>query len=244
MNAGRVELAVDGPIATLTLSSSNPMNLFDMQMSDQLIEALGAVVDLPEIGVAVLRSAGTHFGAGADLREFGTEIAPFEARWIRRRRDPWRLLWELPVVTVAAVHGVAMGSALEIALLCDVRVCHPAARLALPETILGMLPGAGGTQSLARIVRPARALSIVALGTEISGTRALELGLVDRLADDPSAEAQGIANRFASAPASGAAALALRAGVDESLETGLQTESRLASVLAASGPAFRRSRSD
>ena len=243
MNAGRVELDVNGAVATLTLSSSDPMNVFDMRMRDGLIEALSAVADLPELAVAVIRSAGRHFGAGADLREFATEIDSFEARWIRRRRDPWQMLWDLPAVTIAAIHGVAMGSAFEIALLCDVRVCHPAARLALPETVLGMLPGAGGTQSLPRIVRPARALSLVARGSELSGLEAMGVGIVDRLSEAPGVEADAVAHRLASNPAAAsAAARALRAAADQPLVEALATERRLAE-LAAGATGVRRWRS-
>lgn len=243
MNTGRAELMVAAGVATLTLSSSDRMNVFDVQMRDQLIEALKAVADLPEVTAVVVSAKGPHFGAGADLREFSTELDSTEARWIRRRRDPWQLLWELPAVTVCALHGVAMGSALEIALLCDIRVCHPTARLALPETILGLLPGAGGTQSLARVLRPAQALAMIALGRELSGKQALEIGLVDRVCADPAAEAHAVANRLAASPASVPAALALRAAVDEPLGTGLQTERRLASV-ARSADGFKRWRAD
>jgi enoyl-CoA hydratase/carnithine racemase len=223
-----VGLKLEGGVALLTLEGESPLNAFDIDMRDALIEALAAARDDPAVRALVLRAAGENFSAGADLREFGGAADLFEARWIRGRRDPWRILWSLPLPTIAAVKGVTMGSGLEMALLCDLRICAPSARLALPEVRLGMLPAAGGTQSLPRAIGPGRALPLVMTGAEVGAAEALRLEMVHQVAEDPEAVALELAARLAQNRAAGAAALALRAAVDLALAAGLRYERLLA----------------
>lgn len=223
-----VRLAVEDGVATLTLAGDNKLNTFDLQMRDALIEAVGAVADDPAARVVVLCAEGPHFSAGADLREFGGAADLFEARWIRDRRDPWLPLWKLARPTIASLRGVTMGSGLEMALLCDVRVAEPDVRLALPETKLGMLPAACGTQSLPRAIGAAAALPLVLSGRELDAAEALELGILNVVSDDAAAEAGRLARRLADRPAAAATAAALRGAAELPLAAGLALEKRLA----------------
>ena len=223
----RLDLADDG-VATITLDSP-PLNIFDLAMRDGLIEAITAVRDVPDVRAMVLRSAGDHFSAGADLSEFGSAESIFEARRIRWDRDPWGPLWELPMPTIACLQGVAVGSGLEMALLCDVRVAAPDARIGLPETKLGMLPAAGGTQSLTWAVGPGAAVPIVALAEAMDGREALRRGVVSMVADDPATKGRELARRVAGWRPGPLAAIkrSIRAAVDLPLHEGLAVERRL-----------------
>ena len=224
----RLELDAELTVAVVTLDAP-PLNIFDLEMRDALIEALSAVRDIDEVRVMILAAGGKHFSAGADLSEFGSASSIFEARRIRWDRDPWSLLWDLPVPTIAALHGVALGSGLEMSLLCDIRVAEPGSRIGLPETKLGMLPAAGGTQSLTKAIGPDAAVPVIALADELDGRQALDQGIVTLLADDPDAAAHDLAADLASRDPLAMRQLkrSLRAAVDLPLAAGLAVERRL-----------------
>jgi enoyl-CoA hydratase/carnithine racemase len=224
-----LDVGEDG-VAVVTLHRPDKLNIFDLAMRDALIEAVTAVRDLPGIGAMVLAGAGKHFSAGADLAEFGTAESYLEARRIRWDRDPWGPLWDLPCPSVAALHGVAMGSGLEMSLLCDIRLAAPDSRLALPETKLGMLPAAGGTQSLTRAIGPHAALPLVATARTIGPHEALEMGIVHAVVDDVDVAARTLAARWAAGDHATlvAARRALHAAGDLPLPLGLEAERRLA----------------
>ncbi len=232
--ADRVRLELDGPVARVTLDHP-PLNIFDLAMRDDLIGALRAVADIDDIRAMVLAADGRHFSAGADLSEFGSASSIFEARRIRWDRDPWALLWDLPVPTLAALHGVALGSGLEMALLCDLRIAGLDSRLGLPETKLGMLPAAGGTQSLTKAVGPGRAVPLIALADELSPAEALVQGLVSETAEDPDGRADELARELAALDPDAVRALkrSLRAAVDLPLDAGLALERRMAAAVAS-----------
>lgn len=226
--------ADSGLMAVVSLDSP-PLNIFDLEMRDGLIEAITAVRDLPDVRAMILRTAGKHFSAGADLGEFGTADSIFEARRIRWDRDPWGPLWDCPVPTIASLRGVAVGSGMEMAMLCDLRIAEPTTRLGLPETKLGMLPAAGGTQSLTRAIGPHAALPIVASAVTIDAADALERGVVSFVADDADGFARELARGFARLDPDvvAAARRALRAAGDLPLVEGLAVERRLAATLAS-----------
>jgi len=224
-----LELGDDG-VAVVSLNRPDQLNIYNLAMRDGLIEAFTAVRDWPDAGALLLRANGRHFSAGADLSEFGTAEHPLEARRIRWDRDPWGVLWDLPCPTVVALHGIALGSGLEMSLLCDVRLAAVGTRLGLPETKLGMLPAAGGTQSLTRAVGPSAALPPILLASTLEADEALRLGMVHAVVDDVEAEARAVARRLAALPPAltSAARRALHAAGDLPLDQGLAEELRLA----------------
>lgn len=228
-----VHLEITESAAVVTLDSP-PLNIFDLEMRDGLIEAFGAVAELDHVAAMVLRSEGKHFSAGADLSEFGTASSIFEGRRIRWDRDPWGVLWNLPMPTIASLHGVAVGSGLEMALLCDLRIAGPTTQTGLPETKLGMLPAAGGTQSLTKVIGPHGAVPIVALAETMTAAQALETGVITEVVDDPDRRAFEIVEQLASydRAAVRATKLAIKSAGDGPLEAGLDYERRQAKRVA------------
>ena len=228
----KVSLAFsDQGVATVEISNP-PLNIYDLEMRDGLIEAISAVRDNPDVRALLLRSEGQHFSAGADLTEFGSASSIFEARRIRWDRDPWLPLLALPVPTVASIKGYTMGSGLEMALLCDVRIAADNTVLGLPETKLGMLPAAGGTQSLTRIVGPHASSPLILTGRDIAASEALELWIVTELVDlaDLDGAAEQLAQKLARIDPLIAMKLrrCIAAAGDLPLSLGLDLERRLA----------------
>ena len=235
-----VHLDFNDGIAMVTLDSP-PLNIFDLEMRDGLIEALQAVRDVDGLSAMILAAAGDHFSAGADLSEFGSAVSIHEARRIRWDRDPWGLLWDLPIPTIAAIHGVAVGSGMEMAMLCDIRVGGPTVKLGLPETKLGMLPAAGGTQSLTKTIGPRGAVPIVAMAETMGPDEALARRVLSMLAENPDQQARTLAARFRGYNDAALRTLkrSLRAAVDQPLAEGLVTERRLAERLVTPRPELR-----
>jgi enoyl-CoA hydratase/carnithine racemase len=233
--------AVEGAIARITLNRPEVLNAYNTAMHDELTEALSAVRDDSELRVLVLNGVGRAFCAGADLTEFGTAPSPTTARHIRFARDPWSLLEDLPVPSIAALHGYAFGSGLEMALLCDLRVAADDAELALPEVRWGLIPAAGGTQTLPRTALPGRALELALTGRRLSAHEAMQYGLVSRVV--PSGELSAYVARMADELARldpravRAVRRAVREGQDLPLVDGVLLESRLADSLGHEGGA-------
>lgn len=232
------ELTGEG-VAVVTLNRPDALNIVNLRMRDELIAAFTAVRSHPDARSLLLRAEGPHFSAGADVTEFGTAESLFEARRIRFDRDPWTLLWELPQPSVVALHGYAMGSGLEMALLCDIRLAAPGARMGLPEAKLGMLPAAGGTQSLPRVAGEAVALDAILLARRYSAEEAATRQIVHRVVgtEELETEAMRVAVQLAQlAPAAAQAATeALRRACDRSLAEGLAAERRLARMAGGRG---------
>lgn len=167
-----------GPIAWVTFDRPQVLNAYNTVMRDELYAALGTARDDPTIRAIVLRGNGRSFCSGGDIREFGSAPSPVAARDVRNARDVWGLLRSLSQPTIAALHGHAAGSGLEMALLCDFRVAASDAVLSLPETALGMIPGVVGTQSLPRLVGVGWALDAVLTGRAIDARLAQRIGMV------------------------------------------------------------------
>ena len=235
--AERVRLVFghDG-VATITLCHP-PLNIYDLEMRDGLIEAITAVRDVPDVRCVVLAAEGKHFSVGADLSEFGTAESIFDARRIRWDRDPWLPLVSLTVPTLCALHGYALGSGLEISLLCDLRIASSDAVLGFPEVKLGMLPAAGGTQSLTAAIGPAAALPLVLSGRNIDAAEAHRLGIVCEVVplDDLDGRTAELAGQLAriDRPMARALRRCLRAANDLPLHQGLAAERRWAELVAA-----------
>ena len=167
-------LSFEGEIAIVTIDNP-PVNATSQAVRQALAEAVTSTEQNPDIKVVVLQCAGSTFVAGADIREFGKP--PLEPHLpdvlvqIENATKPW----------IAAIHGSALGGGLELAMACHYRVTAPQARFGLPEVTLGLIPGAGGTVRLPRLVSAETALDMVADGKPITAAKALEAGLTDEI---------------------------------------------------------------
>lgn len=217
-----------GRVGVITLNRPGVLNAYNVEMRDALYEALLAVRDDPEVRVMLLRGNGRAFCTGGDLREFGSAPSPVVARRTRWRRDVWGTLWNLPKLTIAAVHGLVVGGGFEMALLCDQCLAGSDARFSLPETGLGMIPGVAGTQTLPRAIGAARAMRIVLCGTELTAREAQRLGLVNRVFPATRFRSSALtqAKRFARLSPHLVSALkqTVARGLDLPLEDGLRLE--------------------
>ena len=228
-----------GAVAHIVLNRPRVMNAYNVQMRDELFVTLEAVRDDPDVRVAMIIGAGERaFCAGADLTEFGTAPSQAIARQVRWERDIWGLFLSIHKPLIAAMRGYVIGSGVEIACLCDIRIAADDAQFAMPEVALGMIPAAGGTQTLRRVVGASRALEMVLTNRRIHAEEARRIGLVHNVvpAGALMAEAEDAAQQLA-ALSPKALALAKRAiaeGADMSLADGLELERRL-SVHALTG---------
>lgn len=220
-------------IAYITLNRPQALNAYNIRMRDDLYEVLSAIRDDPEIRVAIFKGEGDKaFSAGADLSEFLTAPSPTSARKIRFGRDVWSLFLSLSKPLIAALHGYVLGSGLEIALFCDIRIASDDARFGLPELGLGIIPAAGGTQTLPRTIGCGRALEMLLTNRWLSSKEAFGFGLVnrvvsrDKLMDTVEEMARVIASQ--DPVAVGNAKEAVLRGFDLTLSEGLQLEKRLA----------------
>ncbi len=223
-------------IALVTLSRPDVINAFNVQMRDDLYEVMQAVRDDPEIrGVLLAGDGDRGFCAGADLTEFGSALSQAVARSVRWERDIWGLMLGIMKPMVAAIHGYCLGSGLEIACLCDLRVAADDATFGMPEVGYGLIPAAVGTQTLPRVVGQGRALELLLSGRRFSAGDALAYGLVSEVVTPPELKgrARNLLMRVLEAP-DGALSLAKRAvheGSDLTLDAGLALEARLAQRL-------------
>jgi enoyl-CoA hydratase len=220
-------------IACVTLNRPQALNAFSVQMRDDLFQILSAIKEDDEVRVAVFKGSGEKaFCAGADLQEFLTAPSVIKARRIRAVRDLWRLFLSTPQPLIAALHGYVLGSGIEIALFCDIRIASEDVIFGLPEVGLGILPAAGGTQTLPRIMGMAGALDMLLTGRRLNAQEALQLGLVNRIV--PRSELLKTADEMAHTIASydplvvRNAKQAVTKGMDMSLAQGLDLEWRLA----------------
>ena len=222
-------------IAYLSLNRPQALNAYNLQMRDELYELLGAVADDPDVGVVVLRGEGRAFCAGADLTEFGSAPSQTIARQVRWERDVWGRFLSLRVPIIAALHGHVIGSGVEMALLCDLRIASEDALFAMPEVSLGLIPAAGGTQTLPRTVGLGAALELLLTGRRIDAREALRLGLVTRVVarDALMSEVEALAKRLLSLDRAVVAAAreAIWRGMDLPLPQALVLEARLAASL-------------
>ena len=169
--------AVEDAVGILTIYSP-PVNALGLAVRKGLSDGIAALNADPAVQAIVLICGGRTFFAGADIAEFGK---PF---LVPTLIDVLAELEASAKPVVAAIHGTALGGGLETALVCGYRIAVPSAKVGLPEVKLGLLPGAGGTQRLPRLVGPAVALDMMVSGSPIGAARAVELGIVDRLAGE------------------------------------------------------------
>jgi enoyl-CoA hydratase len=223
-------------IAYITLNRPEALNAYNIKMRDELYQVLGAIKDDAEVRVAVFQGAGERaFCAGADLTEFLTAPSPLIARQVRWERDVWGLFLSLPQPLIAALHGYVLGSGIEIALCCDIRLASEDTQFGLPEPQLGIIPAAGGSQTLPRVIGGAKALEILLSGRWIKADEAQRLKLVNRVVSRKEllTQAEKLARKIAGFDpvAVACAKQAITRGLDLTLKQGLELETRLAQSL-------------
>ncbi len=168
-------------VAHIGLNRPHVHNAFNVAMRDDLFQVLQSVGDDPGVRVVIVSGEGPSFCAGADLTEFGTAPSPTVAREVRWERDVWGLLMTMSKPAVAAIHGYCIGSGVEIAMLCDFRIAGHDAKFSMPEVALGMVPAAGGTQTLPRTVGVPAAVDLLLTSREVDAAEALAMGLINRV---------------------------------------------------------------
>jgi enoyl-CoA hydratase len=219
-----IERDADGVVVLrLNNGNMNPLSSALLGRLADLAEALGADGSVKAVVVAGGEKA---FAAGADISEFSDQVA---AREIERAfRRAFDAVAAIPRPVIAAMRGYALGGGLELACACDFRVAGETARVGQPEILLGIIPGAGGTQRLTRLVGPARAKELVWSGRQVRADEALTIGLVDRVVapDEVEPTARHWAGELAKGPvvAMGLAKRAIDGGLDGSLAAGLDLE--------------------
>lgn len=181
MTEGVVLLEKNPPLARVTLNRPGVLNAINIDIRDALFDLMPALALDPDVEAVIFAGQGRAFSAGADVREFGTAPSVVVAKQVRWLRDIWGLLIDFPKLTVAAIHGYAIGAGVELALCLDLRVAAAETVFAVPETAFGMIPGAGGSQTLPRAVGAGRALDLILTGRRIGAREALAWGLVDRV---------------------------------------------------------------
>lgn len=215
-------LEVAEGVGTLRLDRP-PMNALDIAVQDRIRGLAAEAAGRDDVRALVVWGGEKVFAAGADIKEMqAMDHAAMVAR-SRGLQESFTALARVPKPVVAAVNGYALGGGCELALCADIRIAGEGAKLGQPEILLGLIPGAGGTQRLARLVGPSRAKDLIFTGRMVKADEALRIGLVDRVV--PDAEVYEQAHAWAARLARGPA-MALRAAkesVDHGLETDLET---------------------
>ncbi|MCP2339885.1 enoyl-CoA hydratase/isomerase family protein [Actinomadura rupiterrae] len=232
-----VRVEVEDGVATIRLDRPK-MNALNAQMQRELVEAARQVGEDDAVAAVVLYGGERVFAAGADIKEMAPlSYAEMSGVPSRLLQDFTRALAGIPKPVIAAITGYALGGGLEVALTADFRVAGEGAKVGQPEIQLGIIPGAGGTQRLARLVGASRAKDLIFSGRHVKADEALAIGLVDRVVPDADvyAEAKKWAATFVGGPALAlrAAKQAIDSGLEVDLESGLEIERMQFSALFA-----------
>jgi enoyl-CoA hydratase/carnithine racemase len=222
-----VKLEVGDGVATIRIDRPK-VNALNDQVAGEIGEIVDSIQYDETVRAAVLWGGERVFAAGADIKEMSVRDAVTMYRYIGRFQDVYTRLERLPIVTIAAVNGYALGGGCELTLACDIRICAEDARFGQPEILLGVIPGAGGTQRLPRIVGVGRAKELIYSGRMVDAEEALRIGLVSEVVPAPEVyeRALEIAKRYASGPtvALQAAKQVIQNGADVDMTTGLLLE--------------------
>jgi enoyl-CoA hydratase/carnithine racemase len=225
-----VTLQVQDGVGTIRLDRPK-MNAIDEQLHMEVRAAALEAGSREDVRAVVLYGGERVFAAGADIKAMSQLDGSSMVAWGRELQDSFREVARLPKPVIAAVTGYALGGGYELALCADFRVLGTSAKIGQPEILLGVIPGAGGTQRLARLVGPAKAKDLVFTGRHVAADEALEIGLADAVVPDAEVyeTAVAMARKFAAGPplALAAAKRAIDGGLDGTLDAGLDLESRL-----------------
>ena len=222
-----VEFEVQDGVGTIRLARP-PMNALSAQVQQEIRGAAHEATTRQDVRAVVVYGGPKVFAAGADVKEM---VAWSYQEMVDRSaalQASFTAVARIPKPTIAAITGYALGGGCELALCCDLRVAGDNARLGQPEILLGIIPGAGGTQRLTRLLGPSRAKELIFTGRFVDAAEALRIGLVDRVVapDDVYAEAFALARQLADGPAYAlrAAKEAIDRGLEVDLDTGLEIE--------------------
>eukprot|EP01104_Vermistella_antarctica_P009750 TRINITY_DN2532_c0_g1_i1.p1 TRINITY_DN2532_c0_g1~~TRINITY_DN2532_c0_g1_i1.p1 ORF type:complete len:321 (-),score=39.01 TRINITY_DN2532_c0_g1_i1:46-951(-) len=215
----------DEGIVVLTMNRPKARNALGRQLLDELKSALSEIQFDPSVRVTILRSSVPRvFCAGADLKE-RVQMTPTEvARFVSNLRSTFVDIERLPCPTIAAIDGACLGGGLEMAMSCDLRVSGTTALMGLPETGLAIIPGAGGTQRLPRLIGIARAKELIYTGKRLNGAEAFKIGLVND--NDTDTDSMPKALELARSISHGKGPVALRMAklaIDNGMQTDLAT---------------------
>jgi enoyl-CoA hydratase/carnithine racemase len=217
-----VTLEVEDAVGTIRLARP-PMNALDAEMQDQLKAVAEEAAARADVRAVVVWGGERVFAAGADIKEMQRMTFPDMLQRGPALQGAFDAVARIPKPVVAAVTGYALGGGCELALCADIRIAADNAKFGQPEILLGLIPGAGGTQRLSRLVGPSRAKELIFTGRQVRADEALRIGLADQVV--PAEEVYPTALAWAARLAAGPA-LALRAAkeaVDRGLETDLET---------------------
>ncbi|GAA3541989.1 enoyl-CoA hydratase-related protein [Amycolatopsis ultiminotia] len=231
-----VTLEVEGGVGTIRLDRP-PVNALNAQVQAELAEAAGEASDRDDVRAVVLFGGEKTFAGGADIKEMAARTYPEIAKFGAELTASLARIANIPKPVVAAITGYALGGGLELALTADWRVAGDNVKVGQPEIQLGIIPGAGGTQRLARLIGPSKAKDLIYTGRFVKAEEALKLGILDEVVapDDVYAAAHKWAAQFANGPAVAlrAAKAAIDSGLDVDLATGLKIETQLFTALWA-----------
>ncbi len=219
---------LDSGIVALTLNRPDRMNALGQQLIAEFAGHLAELNRDPEVRILIIKANGRAFCAGADLKERAQMSEPQVAQFVSKLRSTFATLYQHNKITVAMIQGAALGGGLELALACDLRYAANQAKLGLTETRLAIIPGAGGTQLLPRLIGVAKAKEMIYSARVVNGTEAAQTGLVH--ASVPLAELESFTmQRVNAIAANGPIALAqakkaIDMGIQGTLEEGLKIE--------------------
>jgi enoyl-CoA hydratase/carnithine racemase len=222
-----VDVEVADGVATLRFERP-PMNALSVDVQGRLRDAARDISRRRDVGAVVVYGGPKVFAAGADVKEMAEWSLADALERTRGLEEAFVAIERIPQPTIAAVTGFALGGGCELSLCCDFRVAGDNAKFGQPEILLGLIPGAGGTQRLPRLIGPARAKDLIFSGRFVGAEEALAMGLVDRVVapDDVYAAAGEWAAELARGPrlALQAAKAAISRGIDVDIDTGLEIE--------------------
>lgn len=237
MSQETVRFERDGHLGIITLNRPDELNALNYETLERLGDLIEQVrLDSKEIRVVIVKAEGRAFCAGADLKERRTLTEQQVRRNVRKIRDVFTALERLPQPTIAMINGFAFGGGFELALACDFRYAVADAKMGLTEVSLGIIPGAGGTQRLSRLIGPSKAKELILTARRITAEEACQLGFVSAVAADLAELeklARGLAEEIlANAPlAVYQAKAAIDRGSSVDLQTGLDLETMCYEVI-------------